>query len=627
MMQSILVKYIRKWFDVCTKSSPSEKNIEFKMSNFTDMLRSVGKIAFDTLLVSNPLLKRSDVVREVGNEPFDYGLLIGHEDFRLIRDETADIFLTFPHRSLKEFLGAFYFILMLNYGVSIESLLGSSAKKPIFLLNPLFLHFCLWLIKSGKTYFTFQERKHVYYVLMNYARKIIGPIFDLKLYPAINITEKNNDMLGMNFLKKILSRMHDVHTLIVDTTNPIDWILTSMKGTLSSVKRLIISEVLTIAHCKTDNYVSIVLGDENFDTSILDTVWQHLKNFNERSSICLTASNLKVNLSRVDIRTFRKLQINGDTVYNKFLHISSFVTAKGILYCPDLTHLSLANISLREKLISSLSSTAAIGGFSNISHLVLVNCRGLARQIGSLFTGRSSWKQLKHLNLYRSIFSRRDLEALFNVIVAGSTGSFPELTSLAISANDETPLDLLLQASSITLTQLFLDTTNVEAYEVAYGKMPLQNVKSCRIRLDFSAIMLFKSLSLHGCLVDVNDLSTITKNLNHDSIMRLDFSRNTAIRENLSKLLSHTFSSLHTLVLSDCGLTSEDLSSLRLANISSKLPELKHLDISKNSRSDFLTDFCSGQCQWNNLISLNIQGTGKGQVRPNTLTFWLNLTV
>ena len=83
MMQSILVKYIRKWFDVCTKSSPSEKNIEFKMSNFTDMLRSVGKIAFDTLLVSNPLLKRSDVVREVGNEAFDYGLLIGPEDFRI----------------------------------------------------------------------------------------------------------------------------------------------------------------------------------------------------------------------------------------------------------------------------------------------------------------------------------------------------------------------------------------------------------------------------------------------------------------------------------------------------------------------------------------------------------------
>ena len=597
------------------------------------MLRSVGKIAFDTLLVSNPLLKRSDVVREVGNEAFDYGLLIGPEDFRLIRDEIADIFLTFPHRSLQEFLGAFYFILMLNYGVIIESLLGNSAKKPIFLLNPLFLHFCLWLIKSGKTYFTFQERKHVYYVLMNYARKIIGPTFE------INMTEKNNDMLSrsMNFLKKMLSRMHDVHTLIVDTTNPIDWILTSMKGTLSSVKRLIISEVLTIAHCKTDNYVSIVLGDENFDTSILDTVWQHLKNFNEQSSICLTASNLKVDLSRVDIRTFRKLQINGDTVYNKFLHISSFVTAKGILYCPDLTHLSLANISLREKLISSLSSTAAIGGFSNISHLALVNCRGLARQIGSLFTGRSSWKQLKHFNLYRSIFSRRDLEALFNIIVAGSTGSFPKLTSLAISANDETPLDLLLQASSITLTQLFLDTANVETHEVEHGKMLPQNVKSChRIRLDFPAIMVFKSLSLHGCLLDVNDLNTITKNLNHDSIMRLDFSRNTAIRENLSKLLSHTFPSLHTLGLSDCGLTSEDLSSLRRANISSKLPELKHLDISKNSRSDFLTDFCSGQCQWNNLISLNIQGTGKGQkqakyldtlVKSNCLTSLCKLTV
>ena len=280
-------------------------------------------------------------------------------------------------------------------------------------------------------------------------------------------------------------------------------------------------------------------------------------------------------------------------------------------------------------------STAAIGGFSKISHLALVNCRSLARQIGSLFTGRLPWKQLKHLNLYRSIFSRRDLEALFNIIVAGSTGSFPKLTSLAISANDETPLYLLLQASSVTLTQLFLDTTNVETHEVTHGKMLLRHVKSCRIRLDFPAITLFKSLTLHGIL-DVNDLNTITKNLNHDSIMRLDFNRNTAIRENLSKLLSHTFPSLHSLGLSDCGLTSEDLSSLRRANISSKLPKLKHLDISQNSRSDLLTDFCFGECEWNNLISLNIQGTGKGQeqakyldtlVKSNCLTSLCKLTV
>ena len=40
---------------------------------------------------------------------------------RLIRDETADILITFPHRSLQEFLGAFYFIQALDKGESIVS--------------------------------------------------------------------------------------------------------------------------------------------------------------------------------------------------------------------------------------------------------------------------------------------------------------------------------------------------------------------------------------------------------------------------------------------------------------------------------------------------------------------------
>ena len=56
------------------------------------------------------LIQRSDVIKEVGDDAFDYGMLIGHEDaHRLLRDETADLFVTFTHRSIQEFLGAFFF--------------------------------------------------------------------------------------------------------------------------------------------------------------------------------------------------------------------------------------------------------------------------------------------------------------------------------------------------------------------------------------------------------------------------------------------------------------------------------------------------------------------------------------
>ena len=66
-------------------------------------------------------MKRTDVIQEVGPDAFDYGLLIGHEDFRLIQDETADIYVTFPHRSIQEFLGAFYFICQIHKGSHIET--------------------------------------------------------------------------------------------------------------------------------------------------------------------------------------------------------------------------------------------------------------------------------------------------------------------------------------------------------------------------------------------------------------------------------------------------------------------------------------------------------------------------
>ena len=84
------------------------KGTVFENESFLEMLRKVGCVAWKTMLDGNPLLERSTIMREVGEEAFDSGLLIGHEDFRVIREETADIFVTFPQRAIQEFLGAFY---------------------------------------------------------------------------------------------------------------------------------------------------------------------------------------------------------------------------------------------------------------------------------------------------------------------------------------------------------------------------------------------------------------------------------------------------------------------------------------------------------------------------------------
>ena len=83
------------------------KGLSFDTDQFHAAVFKIGNLAFKTLLSGDPLLKRSDVIREIGEDAFDYGLLIGHEAAHmLIRDETANMFVAFPHRSVQEFLGA-----------------------------------------------------------------------------------------------------------------------------------------------------------------------------------------------------------------------------------------------------------------------------------------------------------------------------------------------------------------------------------------------------------------------------------------------------------------------------------------------------------------------------------------
>ena len=53
----------------------------------------------------------------------------GHEDFRLCTDPTADISVTYAHRSIEEFFGSFGFLQALDDEKSVEDILGSDCEK------------------------------------------------------------------------------------------------------------------------------------------------------------------------------------------------------------------------------------------------------------------------------------------------------------------------------------------------------------------------------------------------------------------------------------------------------------------------------------------------------------------
>ena len=251
------------------------KNKDYVDEEFVSVLKSVGSLALDTLLSGNPLMKRSEVLKKVGSEAFDYGLLIGHEDFRLIRDETADIFVAFPHRSLQEFAGSFYFVLMLSEGATLDSLLGEASESPIFMMNPLFLQFSVWFLYKSHNYFNISDRLVVCNVLQNESLRHLRSFQLLlpdivKQFPAINVELacKNNDVLLLQYFSKILSQLSNVTLLEMTSPVTFDWILTSLSPTLDTVKYTAIEDMIALT-CYHDNELLVTI-DEPLKPDLLE---------------------------------------------------------------------------------------------------------------------------------------------------------------------------------------------------------------------------------------------------------------------------------------------------------------------------------------------------------------------
>ena len=150
------MKFIFEWFVVCTKKFSIRKGLDFDNNSFISAMTSLGKQALRTLTSGNALIQRSIILEEVGPDAFDYGLLIGHEDaLKLVRDETADIYVTFPHRSILEFLGAWYFVISLCEEQPVDDLDGALLE---YITNTLFFQFCLWFLDESNVMFPFPER-------------------------------------------------------------------------------------------------------------------------------------------------------------------------------------------------------------------------------------------------------------------------------------------------------------------------------------------------------------------------------------------------------------------------------------------------------------------------------------
>ena len=295
------------------------RGIRYDVSEFTKVVGLVGKLALETLLSNRPFFERSRVEREVGRDAFDYGFLIGQED--LIGVVKADILITFPHRSIQEFFGAFFFVLQLIEGSDIYSILGASDKDAIFLKNPLFLHFTFWLLSEscGEEYFTLSNTRKACEILHSYIydtiHRQLGTRRTTEIFPAFDFKKAldTKDNINIDNFERILKRFHQIKYLtVVDhvVDDDVDhWILNHILPTCNALQVVAEGESL---HCVlpklikgNGNNVIILLSERAYRAGILTSLLQKAVQFDKKPIVYLfLTEGESIDISRLCIRKF-----------------------------------------------------------------------------------------------------------------------------------------------------------------------------------------------------------------------------------------------------------------------------------------------------------------------------------
>ena len=155
--------------------------------------------------------------------------------------------VSFPHRTFGIFVGALYFILMLDCGQTVESLLGSDTKQMVFFTDHLFFYFCLAMV-GGNSSLELSGREKIDQILQSTTLSCIDfdqlDFFDIaSLYPNLNLAlaHKHKDEIVLKFLYKLLSNCNNTMVLFLSSGLPIKQILSAQFHRLPHLASIILS--------------------------------------------------------------------------------------------------------------------------------------------------------------------------------------------------------------------------------------------------------------------------------------------------------------------------------------------------------------------------------------------------
>ena len=362
------------------------KGIAFKQEEFEVVLSSMGRLALKILAKNTYHLQRGEVLEDVGQDCFEYGLIIGHEDFRLLSDPTADVVVTFTHSSMQDFLGAFYF----THANDREIPLPVDHFSPLH-KNALLLQFILWLLSDicNKDFFKF-SRRHIIYTWIK--RKLVKSLN----HSQIHLEELKTTLPSFSIYDAVKSLSADLLNLArnvfsaCDKTKELYWVSDYSPGfihkifletfpnlqVICNLPQYILNEMLSYNDLVSENDI-IVTGTSKRRVNTAAVLKYCDDTDTHHSLYLLTENDDEINLSPFMNKCLSKLRVFGngkqypEVLWRQYLPWS-------MRY---LKEMAFVKINIYKKVPQLLSQFVAAGQLPALTHLHFEKCGDSLKEV------------------------------------------------------------------------------------------------------------------------------------------------------------------------------------------------------------------------------------------------------
>ena len=422
-----------------------QKNREFKMEDFIEVLRRIGQLAFKTFESKQAWFQRSEIVSLIGGDAFEYGLLIGHEDFRLVGHETADVVVTFAHRSLEQFLGAFHITQRFSAGDWVStSLLWESTM----------FHFCIWLIIENETSVV-ADKTQAFSLLQAHTNMSLDvPVLDFSVLERLSSVlsfrdaVKRKDATVIKFLEYSLSHCYRIQHLTLSTADPISNVLQSLR--LSEPLPIQLKSVQIIDDFYTIRDIPLGSIRHQFMTSSGTTIILRASSCAEVERLVEQTSWLLGNASLTLLTKFKDLEPSFDLSLVPMHGISQLCIARepvsssvgkvavtatrGLQYSPTLTRLSFSNVMITPSVFQALADAMRREYIPWFTHLSFPGCT-VVPPTGSFSLMFKAPRPLllTNLNFNLCCLATEDLQPLFTFVRYQENEWHSKVTLLALN--------------------------------------------------------------------------------------------------------------------------------------------------------------------------------------------------